>query len=267
MFEQQITISEKINGVLTYPAQYGYSNESQIPAVLMLHGFGSDGNEVNNFYRNIATQLAEKNIISLRIDFRGYGSSASKPENISINDMINDSVEAFNHLMTLQNNPKKLGVVGFSLGAAIAIMLSKQKIFNSLVLISPVLNLLDDFTVFFGNETMKKLSECRSFIEVDLTWRKINIGKSFFESLGKTDVVSGVVQFNGNLLCVAGENDFSAKNAVTIYDTSPSIHKKLEVILGADHIFNMTRLPSIEKIVSERLSFSLMGKPFTSCVP
>lgn len=251
MNTEKIRINNQISGILTYPENTNSTERKPIlPAVLMLHGFGSNKDEVNGFYERIALELATKNIISLRIDFRGYGNSAGNTEDFSVNDMTADAIKAFHHLTTLSVKDK-IGVIGFSLGAAIALMLSQQVIFHSLTLISPTLNLPEDFNSFLGKETITQLIACNDFIEADIGWRKINISKNFFESLSTCNPNKAATQFTGNLFCIAGERDFSAKNAREIYTLSPSTTKKLEIVPEADHIFNTRGLTAIsEKTVS-----------------
>lgn len=258
--EQQITIDDQIAGILTYPEKYTDSSDTEFPAVLMLHGFGTNKNEVNEFYRDIAQQLAAYGIVCLRIDFRGYGESTGNAEDFSINDMVFDAIKAFNHLLSLPVDRKKLGVIGFSLGAAIALMLSKKTTFQSLALLSPAVNLFEDFRGFLGAETMQRLAECERFIGVDLSWRKINIGKSFYESLQSCNPLDAAAKFGGDLLCIAGQNDFSARNASLIDSASPSTQKTKEIIPNADHVFGMTGLPVVAKKTADWMSCFLKRK-------
>jgi len=259
MYEKRIMIDEKIAGILTYPS-CELKSTSQLPAVLMLHGFGTDKNEVANFYGDIAKQLADNNVISLRIDFRGYGESSGKAECLSIDDMLDDAIKAFNHLVTLQSDPKKLGVIGFSLGAAIALLLTQKVSFQQLALLSPAVNLYDDFSGFLGQKTMEKLANCEKSIKVDLVWREINIGKDFYMSLKQCDPLSIAAKFNGNLLCIAGEKDFSAGNVKLICEKLSLANSTKEIIADADHVFNITGLPNLATKTAQWLSFFLQSK-------
>ncbi|MDR0597372.1 MAG: hypothetical protein LBG14_02580 [Treponema sp.] len=56
--------------MLTLPEGAG-----KFPAVVMLHGYGSNKDEAGNGYKLIAAELAKKGIASLRIDFMGNGDS------------------------------------------------------------------------------------------------------------------------------------------------------------------------------------------------
>lgn len=225
MPEQQITIDGQIIGILTIPDNATPSSNAKLPAVLMLHGFGTNKDEINDFYKNMAALLEKNNIISLRIDFREHGHGTGKTRNFSVDEMVSDAARAFQYLISLAVDQSRLGVIGFSLGAAVSLMLSQQVAIKSLALISPALDLTKDFTGFLGPDIIAQLAACNDFVNVDLGWRKIDISKAFYESLRSCKPRSGATTFNGHLLCMAGKNDFSAKNAKTIIEAAPASKK------------------------------------------
>lgn len=254
MREEMIRINGQISGVLTYPE----ATQDSAPAVLLLHGFATNKNEVNNTNQQIASALAQRGIISLRIDFRGYGDSAGNPEDFSINDMVNDAQQAYQFLSRLTSvDQDKIGIIGFSLGAAVALLASEKVECHSLGLLSPALNLLNDFTTFLGRDTIQQLSQLQNStdsIEITLPWRQIKISKAFYESLRDLNPQRAAAQFNGNLFCVAGSKDFSAPNVETIDSVSPSHNKAKVIIPEADHIFNVSGgnvTPSVIKKLSD----------------
>jgi uncharacterized protein len=239
MASESILINDDISGILSYPDNIANS-DTVLPAVLFLHGFATDKNEVDDFYRKMSTKLAADNIVSLRIDFTGFGESKKAPQNSSIDTMISDATEAFKYLSSLSYvNPNAIGIVGFSLGAAIAILAAKTQPCRSLVLLSPVSNLVKDFTAFLGNEVMGKLDACTDFVEVTLPWRKIKIGKAFYTSLSNYDPLESIQTYTEELVCIAGTRDFSAENIVSIDSLSPSPKKSKHLIEGAGHIFEL----------------------------
>ena len=228
----------KISGILTYPDE-APSIGTKFSAVLLLHGFGSDKNEVNFIFQEMASMFEAEDIVSLRIDFCGYGESEGKPGDSSIDTMIADAKSAFDYLCALPYvETASIGIVGFSLGAAIAMLLTKSVPCRALALLSPALNLAKDFTVFLGQVVMDELSQCDHFVEVDLSWRKIRIGRKFYDSLFQHNPLIAIKNYEGALFCMAGEKDFSAENADDIYMASPSANKSIEIVSGADHIFS-----------------------------
>ena len=93
---QEVRMNEQVSGILTYPEEVSAS--ASMPGVLLLHGFATDKNEVNNTNQQLAEQLAARGIISLRIDFRGYGNSAGNPEDFSVHDMVDDALVGYEFL-------------------------------------------------------------------------------------------------------------------------------------------------------------------------
>ena len=65
-----MTLEGGISATLNMP-----DSTEPVPAVLLLHGFGSSKDEVGGMYARVATALAQKGIASLRIDFAGFGKS------------------------------------------------------------------------------------------------------------------------------------------------------------------------------------------------
>jgi uncharacterized protein len=82
-------------------------------AVLMLHGFGSQKDEVGNMYKNLAASLAEQNIASLRIDFRGFGKSDGDTGSTTIDLQVEDAKLAHEYLTKVEGiDPSRIGVMG-----------------------------------------------------------------------------------------------------------------------------------------------------------
>lgn len=240
MASKRILIDGKIPGILSYPDTAITAN-TKLSAVLLLHGFGSDKDEVNAVYQDMASMCEAKNMASLRIDFSGYGESDKNPEDSSLDTMIADAKSAFDYLSALPYaEASSIGIVGFSLGAALAMLLTQSVSCRALALLSPTLNLANDFTRFLGQSVMDELSHCDHFVDVDLSWRKIKIGRKFYDSLFQHDPSIAIENFRGSLFCLAGENDFSSSNAEDIYYASPSDNKYIEIVSGANHIFSTT---------------------------
>lgn len=261
MRTEEIIINSQISGILTYPEKMSSSNSST-PAVLLLHGFAADKNEVNNTNQQLAEQLATHGIISLRIDFRGYGDSVGNPEDFSVYDMVDDAKISYEFLSKIPEvNVDKIGVIGFSLGAAVALLTSQKVHCHSLGLISPALNLLCDFTKFLGADTIDKLSSCEHNIEITLPWRNIKISKAFYESLRDCSPLVAAEMFAGELLCIAGEKDFSAENAWHIDEISRAQNKEIVIVHGADHIFNIgtasNEITNVIRKMAEWVSFNM----------
>jgi hypothetical protein len=112
--ERVLTLDNGVDATLNVPD--GVTNA---PAVLMLHGVGSQKNEVGDMYAREARALADKGVASLRISFRGFGKSDGDTGNASIDQMVGDALSAGHYLAGLPGiDSHRLGILGFSLGGS-----------------------------------------------------------------------------------------------------------------------------------------------------
>jgi alpha/beta superfamily hydrolase len=240
MKSQLVQINEHTSGVLSYPEDVEVNN-AELPAILYLHGFASNRDEVNGFYKNTASEFSDTKGVSLRIDFSGFGASSMPMNESSITTMINDSLSALRYLKSLNPHFTKIGIIGFSLGAAIAMLTTSHFQVDFLILISPALNLKQDLKVFLGDDNFKQLVECKGSCKIALPWVELELGNQFLNSLELHSPLSSVKHYMNPMLCIVGGNDFTLKNAQLIKLSSDSSEIQLKVIDNRDHIFNDTQ--------------------------
>lgn len=241
MIEGKVFIKNKITGILTRPKEDFFTGNT---AAVMLHGFASDKNEsaCKNAYAILAENLAKKNIISLRIDFNGWGENLSiSQEESTIDTMISDAIDAFEYLKNFIRDPKiNIGYIGFSLGAAISILAARKMDKNCkfLGLLSPVGDLQKDFEGFLGKENYTNLMSCTDNIKIKLPWKHIRLGKDFAISLCRHDIRSELSTLLMPLICIAGSDDFSAVHAEYFIKKTPKENSKLIIYNKTDHCLN-----------------------------
>jgi alpha/beta superfamily hydrolase len=148
---------EKIFGVLHRPLQL-----TKVPAIIVCPGFA--GNKCGKFrvFVTLAKELAKAGIMVFRFDYRGSGDSEGEFQDITLEGKTSDTLKCLDFLA---NDPQvdntRLGILGRSLGGAIAIVAARrfEKI-KSLALWAPV----------FNSDPWKNLWESlRSDPKVDLT--------------------------------------------------------------------------------------------------
>ncbi len=96
--ESQVTLAQGIQAIFTKP-----DIDAQVPAVLLLHGFGSQKDEVGDMYKRLAAELGQEGIASLRIDFRGWGESAGEMVESTVQGQIDDAATAYQYLSQLES--------------------------------------------------------------------------------------------------------------------------------------------------------------------
>jgi len=108
---------QKLFGILHKPA-----GKLHAPIVVMCHGFG--GNKAGRFryYVLLAEKLAEQGIASLRFDFRGSGDSEGNSSEMTLKGQIEDLHKAIDFIRDDPSiDPTRIGILGRSLGGAVAI--------------------------------------------------------------------------------------------------------------------------------------------------
>ena len=224
-----VQIGGGVVGTLVLPA-----TEHRSPAVLMLHGFASKRDEVGDLYKTTATALAAEGLASLRIDFRGSGDSEGAFRETTIERQMADAERA---LTTLRQHaaidPDRIGVLGFSLGGAVAILTANQQAEKvaSMVVWSTVGDLEVDLSAHLGCPASTGAS-----VTCDLGWRKVELLPGFFRSLDRWDIAGALLGFEGPFLAIAGTEDPLSRYA---RELSQSIDGMAVYVREADHIFNV----------------------------
>jgi dipeptidyl aminopeptidase/acylaminoacyl peptidase len=108
----------KINGYIHRPE--GMKPGERRPAIMMLHGFGSNSNSTNCTLP--CEMLAKWGYVALRFDFRGCGESEGKRANTVCLEQVEDTSSAVTFLLSRPEvDGDHIGVGGSSFGAAVAV--------------------------------------------------------------------------------------------------------------------------------------------------
>jgi uncharacterized protein len=232
--EMVVDVGNGIIGILNKPA-------GATSAVLMLHGFGSQKDEVGNMYKNLAAALAEQDIASLRIDFRGFGKSDGDTGSTTVDLQVEDAKVAHEYLTKVEGiDPTRIGVMGFSLGGGVAILSATedQGRYKSMVTWSSVGDFPKDFVGVLGQAAFDEAAS-DGVVGLDLGWRTIVLKQDFFSSLTTHDLASAVANYSGAFLSIAGSEDFSAAYAEDFVASSKGETKEAWIVEGGDHIYGV----------------------------
>jgi len=228
--EQEVTFSQTV-GIFNNAGD-------KAPAVLLLHGFASSKDEVAGLYKRLSDELFKVGISSLRIDFRGWGESSFPMELSSADNMILDAEEALKWLKS-RKDVGEIGIHGFSLGCGVAIEVagsnsSKIKTLGLWSCINSFEEQLEELMEIDSSAVNKAMTEGKA--EFDLGWRKITLGKDFFDSMTKYDLQKSYGKFKGNVLIIDGAEDTLVTSLKTYGDLAPD-RTTTFAIPDAGHIY------------------------------
>lgn len=214
-----------------------------VPGVILLHGSASHKNEVGDLYLRLAEQLANNGIASIRIDFAGTGDSPVDYTHYTLKTAVRDAEVALAFLRSQpQVDANRIGVVGFSQGGLIAqLLLAQQPDIKSFVAWSSVASDgIGPFADMFETLYMKAKREGQ--VEQQFAWRPpLTISYEWFEQVMANQSLSGMAEYTGSVLAIAGSNDMVVPPtaATRLIVASGSDVARAVIIKGADHIFNV----------------------------
>lgn len=228
-----------VPGTLTTPAA-----EGKYPAVVMLHGTGSNRDEAGGGYAIAAPIMAEKGVVTLRIDFMGNGDSTANYSDYNYTSANLDAKAAYDYLATLDCvDAEKVAVLGWSQGGTNALLAAAAypEAFHAVITWAGALR-LDDDVELFGGKTFaeaKEIADTEGAFEMPFEWRdSLMVGPRWFEEVENTDVLAEVGKITVPVLAINGAADTTVdpSNAQAIADACGGTVKLLE---GVDHTYNV----------------------------
>jgi pimeloyl-ACP methyl ester carboxylesterase len=208
--------------------------------VLLLHGTGSQRDEVGGMFVRLAAALGGIGVASLRIDFPGCGRSPRPQTDFTISSELSDACIAFQWLSRQAGiDASRIAVVGFSQGGVIAGLLTEaEPNVAALVAWSSGLDrsrigIFGQLAPFFANDD--------DHVVVDLGFRTFTFSRTWWEQVNRMDLAAAVAGFDRPVLAIAAaEDELVAPSASrTLLEAVASDDTTYVEIPGADHIFNV----------------------------
>jgi len=211
------------------------------PAIVMLHGTGSNRNEVGNGYQIAAKELAEKyGMATIRIDFMGNGDSTALYEDYNFTTAVNDALSVINYIKGVDTiDTERIGIMGWSQGGSIAMLTASQygDQIKSIVTWAGA----TDLTGLFNDKEYNEAKENGYFVR-EYDWREpLHFGLQWCNDAKNTDILKEFSKYTGPVLAIAGSKDnvVSPNCAKEIVATSQSKNSETYFIEGMDHTFNV----------------------------
>jgi len=214
--------------------------EGKYPAVVMLHGTGSNREEAGNGYAMAAPVLAaEYGIITIRIDFAGSGESTADYMLYTFDSAVSDAVVAAQYALSLENSNGKVGVMGWSQGGTDALLAAGKNpdLFGAVLTWAGAPDLSDMLT----DELYEQAKATGSFV-MEFDWRdSLNVSLQWCEDVKNVDVLEVFKAYTGTVCAIAGTADTTVdpewSNKIVAANGNAASYTHF--IEGMDHTFNV----------------------------
>lgn len=240
--ERRLVLANEMIATETQP--HNLSRSDAKAAVLLIHGWAGQMDEVGDIYKRLAERLAKQGIASLRINIRGE--SEREATNFLLTSTFESRVtDAQTGLDYLQKNyaDATFGAVGFSLGGATTLKLigDNPQAVDSVVLWSTVGNpgtMFDDLTAEQKQQVMQddKVTLQR--------WVDVTITKKHYLGYKGYDIFTPLKAYRGAILSIRGSDDYLVPAEQDIFAAASATPEFSWILEGADHTLNVYDQPN-----------------------
>lgn len=210
----------------------------KIPLVILCHGFS--GNCQSELFNDIADDLQQNSIASLRFDFNGHGKSDGPFQNMTVLNEIDDLKDVIAWAQS-QQWVGSISLLGHSQGGVVASMTAGElgdKVIKSLVLMAPAAVLRDD--ALRGN-TMGAQYDPWNMTEdyVQLPFDGLKLGRKYIETAVNLPIYETALNYTGPVLIIHGTHDRIVPYTYGERYNQGYKNSSIKLIPGEDHSFTV----------------------------
>jgi uncharacterized protein len=234
---------ETLRGSLHLPIVH----ERPVPGLLILPGFADTAVGPHNMHVCMARALMQEGYALLRFDYAGLGESDGDFRRFTASTAM-ANVQAALHV--LQSNravdTTRLGVIGFSLGGALACELAARvSEIRALALLAPVAYPTQVFRTFFSDEQLRQ-GEAQGWID----WLGWPVGQAYLPSLTVLDPLAALRCSQAKALVLHGTHD--SEVPIDNAEAYAACAAQLHWLAGGDHQFSSVFLQeqAIQRVTS-----------------
>ena len=222
-------------------------NLKNFPLVIICHGFTGCKNEF--LIAQIAEDLEERGIASIRFDFNGHGKSDGRFEDMTVVNEIEDARHVYEYAKNLRG-VTSVSMAGHSQGGVVTSMLAGQlgaKNIKAIALMAPAAVLRDNAR---AGEVLGFSCDPVNPPEYVEIFRGIKIGRNYIKTAQTLQIYETAAKYQGPALIVHGTAD-----PIVPYGYGYRYHdiyrnSRIEILNGFDHSFTQNT-PHISEIVAD----------------
>ncbi len=190
--------------------------------VVMFHGFTGNHIETNRLFPDLERRLLAENIGTLRFDYRYHGDSDGDFEDFTLSSALKDAEHVMEYLYSdTRINSERIGVVGLSLGGAVAIYTSSRYNIKTLVLWSAV-------GKGWLNDKLKMVEEAKD--KDFIYWGAYRLKKEGMKDIANFDIGKYIPKIKATTLIIHSKDDVTVKPSDAEY-TYRLLNSKKKIIL------------------------------------
>lgn len=218
--------------------------EGPFPAVVMNHGHGGSKEE-NGGFTSIAIALAEKGVLTIRMDFPGTGESTEPFTENYLSNMISDSNVSLDYILEKYHvDNDNLGILGYSMGGRVALEIGAEEDtpYKAMGLLAPSGNSGEEMMIEFlgGKEEYDRLyQEAQSGKDyADFTTvfgAQQALSEQWFTEMIASNPLENIDNFQGEMLVVYGDQDVIVPPSVNELVGAAFPAAEMVVVKDADH--------------------------------
>jgi len=221
-----------LRGMIHRPATS--SPRTRVPGVVFFHGFTGDRMESHWMFVKCARALAKAGIASLRFDFYGSGESEGEFREVTLDGEIADAraaIEFFRRWVAI--DPARTGLLGMSMGGAVAACVAAPTRVQALVLWSPLAH----------PAHLRTLAEIKTVpvagSDENRDYGGHLVSQRFLHDIEKVEPLKSIARFKQPTLIIHPEKDehLPLSHPEDYLQAAGSVTKEKVIIPGADHTF------------------------------
>jgi uncharacterized protein len=207
-------------------------------AIVRAHGFTGNKDGLAGIFIEASKVLCRNGFDVLRFDFRGAGESEGRYEDMTIAEEVKDLQNAIKFMKN--RGYRKIGVLGDSMGGAVAVMTYDTFKFDCLALWYPAIYLKSTILrIFLTKRHQMSIEEKGYTVWKRENGREFKIGHFFVEEIKNIDIENQLRKIMCPTLLVHGDKDslVPCSDSVKSLEITGSPSKELIIIKGAEHGF------------------------------